>query len=348
MAGSLVGQQIHVDIIVIEVLQQVYHVAVIGNGTGLLGIHVLLGDLPGLFQAVGAVADPALSIAGLDAGVVHLGNDGGSAGDLSGLALSTGHAAQTGGHKQTAGQVAVLGDTQLQTAGVEQGVEGAVHDALRTDIHPAVVGNAQSRSAVEVLLVVKGAHHQAVGDDDTGSQLVAVEQAQGVTGHDHQGLLVRQDLQILLDQAILHPVLAHLTGLTVGNQFIGVQSHIKVQVVVDHNLNGAALNARTLVLIDGLAVQLTRRTEAVNAAMLFQLLRKLLGHLLVVIGMDVTQRVLDGQSLVRLTQMRLTAGSTAVLSVKLRVLGQLVVQLDGHCIVYVASHDTSPYKKFFV
>ena len=328
----------------------------IGNGTGLLGIHVLLGDLPGLFQAVGAVADPALSIAGLDAGVVHLGDDGGSAGDLSGLALSTGHAAQTGGHKQAAGQVAVLGDTQLQTAGVEQGVEGAVHDALRTDIHPAsgghlaVVGNAQSRSAVKVLLVIKGAHHQAIGDDDTGSQLVAVEQAQGVTGHDHQGLLVRQDLQILLDQTILHPVLAHLTGLTVGNQFIGVQSHIKVQVVIDHNLNGAALNARTLILIDGLAVQLTRRTEAVavNAAMLLQLLRKLLGHLLVVIGMDVTQRVLDGQSLVRLTQMRLTAGSTAVQSVKHRVLGQLVVQLDGHCIVYVASHDTSPYKKFFV
>ena len=341
VAGSLVRQQINVDVVVVQILQQVHDVAVIGDGAGLLGIHVLLGDLPGLVQAVGAVADPALGVTGLDTGVIDLGDDGGSTGDLSGLALSARHAAQTGGHEQTASQVAILRNAQLQTAGVQQGVEGAVDDALGPDVHPAagghlaVVGNAQSGSAVEVLLIVEGADHQAIGDDAAGGHLVAVEQAQGVTGHHDQSLLVGHDLQILLDQAILHPVLADLTGLAVGDQLIGIQSDVEVQVVVDHDLDGAALDADALVLVDGLAVQLALGTEAVaiDTAVLLQLLSKLLGHLLVMVGVDVTQSVLNGQSLVRLGQVGLTAGSTTVLRVHLRILRQVVVQLNGHGII---------------
>ena len=81
----------------------------------------------------------------------------GSAGDLSSLALSAAHAAKTGGDEQTAGEVLIVGDAELQTAGVEQRVERAVDDALGADVHPAagghltVVGNAERGSAVEVL-----------------------------------------------------------------------------------------------------------------------------------------------------------------------------------------------------
>ena len=167
-----------------------------------------------------------------------------------------------------------------------------------------------------------------------------VEQAQGVAGHDHQSLLIGHDLQILLDQAVLHPVLANLTGLTVGHQLIGVQSHIKVQVVVDHDLEGLGLGAVALVLLDGLAVQLAggAETVAVNPAMLLQLLGKLLSHLLVVIRMDVTQSVLDGQSLVGLSQVGFPAGCAADSRFKSRVLRQLIVQLDGHSVVYGTTH----------
>ena len=350
VAGGLVGQQVHVDVVLQHILQQVHHVAVVGDGAGLLGGLMLLGDLHGLFQAVGPVAHPALSVAGLDPGVVHLGDDGGGAGDLSSLALGAGHAAQTGGDEQAAGQVAVVGDAQLQTAGVQQGVEGAVHDALGPDVHPAagshlaVVGHTDGSGAVEVLLVIEGAHHQAVGDDAAGSQTMAVEQAQRMAGHDHQGLLIGHDLQVLLDQAVLHPVLAHLAGLAVGHQLIGIQGDVEVQVVVDHHLHGAAFDAVALVLVDGLAVQLALGTEpvAVDTAGLLQLLGKLLGHLLVMVGMDVAQGVLDGQLLVGLAQVRLTVGGAAIALLEGGVLGKLVVQLHRHSLINVENcHDVS-------
>ena len=346
VAGGLVAHQIHMDALVVQELQQIHHVAVIGNRAGGLVVQVLLGDGQSLVQAVGAVGDPALGVAGGNTGIVHLGDDGGGAGNLSSLALSAAHAAQTGGDEQAAGQVAVLGDAQLQAAGAQQGVEGAVYDALGTDVHPAagghlaVVGNTQSGGAVEVLLVVVHADHQTVGDDAAGRQLMRVEQAQRVTRHDHQGLLVGHDLQILLDQAVLHPVLANLAGLTVGHQLVGVQSHIKVQVVVDHDLEGLGLGAVALVLLDGLAVQLAggAETVAVNPAMLLQLLGKLLGHLLVVIRMDVTQGILDGQSLVSFRQMGFPAGCAADSRFKSWVLRQLIVQLDDHSVVYGTTH----------
>ena len=93
VAGGLVGHQIHVDVVGVEVLQQIHDIAVVSHSTSLAGLLMVRGDLHGLGQAGGAVADPALGEAGVDPGVVHLRDDGGSAGNLSGLALGAAHAA---------------------------------------------------------------------------------------------------------------------------------------------------------------------------------------------------------------------------------------------------------------
>ena len=185
MAGGLVAEQVHVHIVFVQVFQQVHHVAVIGDGAGGPVRQVPPGHGQRLLQAVGAPADPSLGIPGLDAGVVHLCDDGHGPGDLRRLALGAAHAAQARRHEQPPRQVPVGGDPQLQPPGVEQGVEGPVDDALGADIHPAagrhlsIVCHAQGGGAIEVLLVVKGPHHQAVGDDAPGGQLMAVEQPQG-------------------------------------------------------------------------------------------------------------------------------------------------------------------------
>ena len=219
-------------------------------------------------------------------------------------------------------------------------------DALRADVHPAagghltVVGDAERGGAVEVLLIVEGADHQAVGDDDAGRHLVGVEQAQRMAGHDDQRLLVGQLLEVLLDEAVLHPVLADLTGLTVGDQLIGIERNVEVEVVVDHDLNGAALDALALVLVDGLAVELALGTEAiaVDAAVLLELGGELLGHLLVMVGVDVAQSVLDGERLIGLGQVGFAAGCAAIAGFHLRVLGKIVVQLDRHGFVSEIDH----------
>ncbi len=178
---------------------------------------------------------------------------------------------------------------------------------------------------------------------------MGVEQTQGVAGHDHQRLLVGQLLQILLDEAVLHPVLADLAGLAVGHQLVRVQRHVEVQVVVDHHLDGAAFDALALVLVNGLAVQLALRTEtvAVDAAVLLELLGKLPGHLGVMVRMDIAQGVLDGQSLVGLGQLRLAPGRPAVAALHPGIRRQVVVQLDGHRFICQIGHENASLKQYW-
>ena len=161
-----------------------------------------------------------------------------------------------------------------------------------------------------------------------------------MAGHDDQRLLVGQLLKVLLDEAVLHPVLADLAGLTVGDELIGIQSDVEVEVVVDHDLNGAAFDALALVLVDGLAVELALGTEAiaVDAAVLLELGGELLGHLLVMVGVDVAQSVLDGERLIGLGQVGFAAGCAAIAGFHLRVLGKIVVQLDRHGFVSEIDH----------
>ena len=212
-----------------------------------------------------------------------------------------------------------------------------MNDALGSDVHPtagghlAVVGHAHGGGPVEARQIVKFAHHEAVGNDHPGGHFVAAEEAQGVTGHHHQSLLVRQGFQIFLNQAILHPVLAHLAGLAVGHQLIGIQGHVKIQVVVNHHLEGLALGAVALVFVNGLAVDGPGGTEAVavDPAVLLQLLGKLLGHGPVVLLRDVTQGVGNGQLPVVLTQLRLPPGSPADAGDKGGIFRQVPVQLKN-------------------
>ena len=81
--------------------------------------------------------------------------------------------------------------------------------------------------------------------------------------HD-QGLISGQLFQIALDQLILHPVLANLTGFSVGYKLIGVQGDIKIQIVVNHDLKRPAFDAVALICIDGSAFYGARRPEAIT------------------------------------------------------------------------------------
>ena len=93
VAGGLVAHEVNVNVVLIEVLEQIDDVAAVGNGAGLARLLVLEGDLGRLLEGVGAVADPSLGVAGVDTGIVDLGDDGRGAGDLGSLALRAAHAA---------------------------------------------------------------------------------------------------------------------------------------------------------------------------------------------------------------------------------------------------------------
>ena len=82
------------------VLQQVDDVAVVRDRDGGALRDVLLRQGEDLVEVLGDVPHPALVQTGLDARHVHLGDDADGVGDLGGLGLGAGHAAQARGDEQ--------------------------------------------------------------------------------------------------------------------------------------------------------------------------------------------------------------------------------------------------------
>jgi len=60
-----------------------------------------------------------------------------------------------------------------------------------------------------------------------------------MTALHHQSLVRAHHLQVFHDELILHPVLADLAGLAISHELIRIKGDIKIQIVVDHHLQGA-------------------------------------------------------------------------------------------------------------
>jgi len=149
---------------------------------------------------------------------------------------------------------------------------------------------------MEIFRRIEEPDHQPIGDDGARRLGARGEETEGVAGADHQGLGVVHDLEVALDEQVLHPVLADLAGFTIGHQLVGVEGDIEVQVVVDHHLHGLCFGDAANVGVDGPAGDLAVGPEAVAVdpapgAKLFEELRR---HHLVVLFRHVTQRVLEG------------------------------------------------------
>ena len=108
-------------------------------------------------------------------------------------------------------------------------------------------------------------------------------------------LVRRDDFEILFNKEVLHPVLADLPGLSVGDELVGIERHVEVEVVVNHYLEGLAFDALALIFVDGLAVEFSFRTEAiaVDTSVLLIFLQEFRRELFVVLLRNVAQRILE-------------------------------------------------------
>jgi hypothetical protein len=113
----------------------------------------------------------------------------------------------------------------------------------------------------------------------------------------HKSLILCQLLQVFLDQKILHPVLAYLSGLTVSYQFIRIKGDVEIQVVVDHDLESFSFNAFPFILIDGFCLDLPVRAKAiaVYSAPCEQLFEKFRNQLFVPFRRYISESVLKRQ-----------------------------------------------------
>ena len=72
-------------------------------------------------------------------------------------------------------QILILGNPQFQSPGIEEGIESAMHNSLRTDIHPAasghlsVIGNSHLGSNMPIMLIVELPDHHRIGYYNAGS-----------------------------------------------------------------------------------------------------------------------------------------------------------------------------------
>jgi len=338
VAGGLVRQQLDGHPSLHRVFEQVHHVPLVGDGERLAAGHGRLGQAEHLAQVGAHRRHPALLVPRADARRVHLGDDADAAGDLHRLGLGAAHAAESRRNEQMAAQVLVVADPQPEPGGVQDGVERAVHDPLRADVHPAagghlaVVGHAELHGPVPLGLVVEHAHHERVGDDHPRRLGARGEEAQRVSRLHHQRLLPGEHLQVALDEAVLHPILADLAGLAVGHQLVRVEGHIEVQVVVDHHLEGLPLEAASLVLVDGSPPDPARGAEAVavDAAARLQLVEELRGQRRMPLGRHVAERVLQGEDGFAPVQGVSAVGRAADARFERGRRRQLAAQADGH------------------
>ncbi len=294
MQRGLVAAQIHLDALLGAVFPKVHHIALIGKRAGyLLGSGLVHSHKQ--FVKVGVnLVHPALLVTLLRGGGIDFGGDAHHSRNVASLGLGTAHATEASGDKQLACCAAA------QFAGcVEDGNGGAMHNALRADVHIAASGHlAVLRHAEGVItlpvvgLAVVGNHH-TVGHHHTGSILVRGIQSHRVAAVHHQRLLVGHLAQILHHQAVLCPVLEHGAVSAVGNQFVRMLCHSGVQVVLNHQHDGGSLAALGGILVNGAGIHLVggAQTVHINASVFLQLLGKLRSQHSVVLGVKITEGV---------------------------------------------------------
>ena len=158
------------------------------------------------------------------------------AGEARGQRLRAAHAAEAGGEDPAAGQVAAV----VLAAGLDEGLVGALHDALAADVDPRARGHlavhhqALAVELVEVLPRRPLRHQVRVGDQHARRIGVRAEHADRLARLHQQRLVLVQLAQRCEDRLEAVPVARRLADAAVDDERVGVLGHLGVEVVLDH------------------------------------------------------------------------------------------------------------------
>ncbi len=223
------------------------------------------------------------------------------AGDITGLGLCSRHATEAGGNEEHSGQFTVFAMT---ATGVENSDSSTVYNTLRTDIHIrpgchlTILAHAKRIETLPVVGLGIVGHNHAVCHHHTRRTLRRRKQTERMPRVHHEGLSVGHLAEIFHRQAVLCPVLEHGSIAAVGNQFMWMLGHGRVEVVLYHHHDCRSLTRPGWVLVDRPGIHFVVGPIAVHVdtAVATQFVGKLRGKLCVERCREVAQSITQGEA----------------------------------------------------
>ena len=268
MQRGLVAAQFYVDVILCKSFPEVHHIALIGDGHGLLVFSGLQHPGNECIQIVEDLIHPALRMSCMGCLRVDLGHHTHAACYHRGFWLCATHATQPRGHEDLSATIG--GILVHHTCCVEHSDVGAVHDALRADIHVRPGGHLtvlRHAKCIEFFPVVGfgivGYHH-AVGHHHPRGIDMRREQSHRVTTVHHKCLFFCHGGQVLHGEQVLRPVLEDRSVAAIGDEFMRMLCYHRIQVVLYHHHDGRSLPALMGIMVQVTGIHSIGRTKPVH------------------------------------------------------------------------------------
>ena len=196
-----------------------------------------VGDQLDRFLEVGGdLVEVTLALAALQAGLIHVHDQAGTAVEGDGQRLCATHATAAAGQGQGASQGAV--ETLLRHS--REGLVSALQDALGGDVDPgagrhlAVHHQALVLELAEVLPVRPVAHQVGIGDEHSRRPLVGFPHTNRLAGLNQQGLVGFEVPQGLHNRVEGFPATSGAAGAAVDDEVVWALRNLRVEVVLQH------------------------------------------------------------------------------------------------------------------
>ena len=198
--------------------------------------RVALDAREGVVEIGGLLVDVARLQAEIDAALLAFDVQRARARQRRGERLRAAHAAEAGGQHPAAFEIAAV----MLAPGFDEGLVGALHDALAADVDPAAGRHlAVHREAlrvefVEVLPARPVRHEIRIRDQHARRVLVRLEHADRLARLHEQRFVGFEALERLDDLVVARPVARRPADAAVHHQFLRILGHFGVEIVHQH------------------------------------------------------------------------------------------------------------------
>ena len=187
-------------------------------------------------QAFGLLVEIARAQAEIDALGIAFDRQAAGPGHRRGKRLRPAHAAKPAGQDPFARQIAPI----MLPARLDEGLVGALDDALRADVDPrtgrhlAVHHQALPIELAEMVPVRPVRHDVRIRDQHARGIGMRAEHAHGLARLHQQRLIVRQGLEARQDRFEIAPAARRAADTAIDHQLVRVFRHLAVEIVLDH------------------------------------------------------------------------------------------------------------------